>query len=125
MARARPRTLAQRPRVRPDGGARPARRVPGKLSREELLGDALDVGRVHLPLVRLHDVAHQAADLLGVGEAERAEALLDEDAQALFIEAPRQVALAERQLEAELGGLGGAALARLLELRQRLLQLLP
>src|SRR5213083_786886 len=48
---------------------------------EELLGDPFDIGGLDLPLVRLHDVADQATDLLGVGDPERGEALADERAQ--------------------------------------------
>ncbi len=42
---------------------------------EELLGDALDVGRLDLSLVGLHDVADQSSDLFGVGDAEGGEPL--------------------------------------------------
>src|SRR2546422_3411311 len=51
------------------------------LFRSELLGDPLDIGGLDLPLVRLHDVADQATDLLEVGDPERGEALADERAQ--------------------------------------------
>src|SRR6266571_6798169 len=94
-------------------------------SPEELLGDPFDVGGLDLPLVRLHDVADQATDLLGVGDPERGEALADERAQLRLVEPLGKVALAEGDLEAELRHLGGAALARLLELGERLLELLP
>src|SRR2546430_5099952 len=92
---------------------------------EELLGDPLDGGGLDLPLVRLHDVAEQATDLLGVGDPERGEALADERAQLRLVEPLGEEALAEGDLEAELRHLGGAALARLLELGERLLELLP
>src|SRR5213593_3375318 len=71
-------------------------------SPEELLGDPFDVGGL-----------------------ERGEALADERAQLRLVEPLGKVALAERDLEAELRHLGGAALARLLELGERLLELLP
>src|SRR5213596_3708827 len=97
------------PASRANGAGRPSPRgVP-----EELLCEPLDVAGLDLPLVRLHDVAHQAADLLRIGDGERGDALAGE------------VAFAEFHLEAELGDLGPTALARLLELGDRLLELLP
>src|SRR5438034_11114485 len=83
---------------------------------EQLLGDALDVGGVHLALVGLHDVADEPADLLGIGDAERLQALPDECLQRRVVEAPGEIPLAERDLEAELRGLGGAALTELVVL---------
>jgi len=74
--------------------------------------------------VRLHDVAHQAADLLGVGDGERGDAVAYERAQRRLVEPTGEVTLAEFRLEAELRDLGPTALARLLELGDRLLELL-
>src|SRR5207249_10909205 len=91
---------------------------------EELLGDTLDIGGLDLPLVRFHDVADQAPDLLSVGDLERGEALADESAQLRLVEALGKVVLAEGDLEAELGHLGGAALSRILEIGRRLLAML-
>src|SRR5262245_61396883 len=94
------------------------------LSREKLLGDALDVGGLDLPLVALHDVAHQSADLLEVRDAERGEALGDQRAQRRVVEAAGQVLLAELDLPADLRRLLRPALADLVELRGGLLELL-
>src|SRR5438093_1970616 len=91
---------------------------------QELLGHALDVGRLDEPLVALHDVAQQAPQLLGVGDPERGQALLDQRAQGRLVQPPRQVPLAELDLEARLRHLGRPPLARLLELGERLLELL-
>src|SRR5262252_2204553 len=95
----------------------------GTGSLQQLFRNALDVGGVHLALVRLHHVADQAPDVLGVGDAEGGAALLDERAHCVLPEAPRQIAVAQRELEAELRGLRGAALAELVELDERLLEL--
>src|SRR5215831_8346766 len=103
-------------RARLGGRARPG---------EDLLGDALHLAGVHLALVGLHDVADEPAGLLRVGEAEGAAPLLDQGPQRGLVHALRQVPATELDLEAELGGLGGAAVAELLELDQRLLELLP
>src|SRR5262249_10888184 len=65
------------------------------------------------------------AGLLRVGEAEGAAPLLDQGPQRGLVQALRQVPAAELDLEAELCGLGGSAVAELLELDQRLLELLP
>jgi hypothetical protein len=92
------------------------------LGLEQLLGYALDVARLDPALVRLHDVADEAADLLGVGDAERAQALAHQRAEGGLVEAAWQEALAELDLEAKLGGLGLAALAGLLVVGERLLQ---
>src|SRR5688572_13326732 len=89
-----------------------------------LLRHALHVRRVHLSLVGLHDVAHEAAHLLDVGDAERLEALADQGAQGALVHALRKEALAEGDLEPELRHLGGATVAELLVLRERLLELL-
>src|SRR6266403_684838 len=99
-------------------------RRPRRLALQHLLGDPLDLGRVDLALVRLHDVADQPAHLLGVGDLERVEPLADERAQRRLVHALRQVALAKLELEAQLRGVRRAALAHLLELDQRLLKLL-
>ena len=48
---------------------------------EKFLRDALDVARFDLPLVCLHDVADDLSYLLGFGDAQRAQAILDERAQ--------------------------------------------
>src|SRR3989454_8839816 len=64
---------------------------------EELLGDPFDVGGLDLPLVRLHDVADQAPDLLGVGDPERGEALADERAQLRLVEPLGKVARSEER----------------------------
>src|SRR5262245_37431657 len=101
-----------------------SRQVKGDLALQELLGDPLDVCSVHLALVRLHDVADQPAHLLGVGDLEDVEALADQRAQRRFVHALGQVALDELDLEAELRRVRGSALTHLLELRQRLLELL-
>src|SRR5207244_12564058 len=85
------------------------------LGLQHLLGDPPDDRRVHLALVRLHAVADQAAHLLGVGDLERVEALAHERAQRRLVHAPGQVTLAELELEAQLRGMRGAALAHLLE----------
>src|SRR3989442_3049988 len=53
---------------------------------EELLGDPLDVGGLDLPLVRLHDVADHATDLLSVGDPQRGEPLADQLAQLRLVE---------------------------------------
>ena len=63
-------------------------------------------------------------DLLAVGDAERGHALLDERVQRGLVEPLGQEALAERDLEAQLIGLLLALVADLLELLERLLQLL-
>lgn len=63
--------------------------------------------------MRFHDVAHEAAGLLGVGDAESADALTDESPHRGGVEALGQVAFAERDLEAELRGLLRALFARL------------
>src|SRR5205809_4911866 len=68
---------------------------------QQLLGDALDVGRLDLALVRLHDVADEAPDLVGVGDAERGHALLDEGAHRRLVHTLGKVALAELLLEPE------------------------
>src|SRR6266542_3764887 len=91
---------------------------------QELLGDALHIGGLGLALVGLHDVADQSSGLLGIRDAERREPLLDERAERVLVHASGQVALAELELEAELRGLGGAALADLVVLGDGLLQLL-
>src|SRR5437773_2039732 len=90
----------------------------------QLLGNLLHIGRVDLSLVGLLVVADEAADLLGVGDAERPRTLLHEATQRGDVEAPREEPLAELDLEAELGRVRGAALAQLLVLGQRLLELL-
>src|SRR5262249_3432818 len=99
----------------------PRLRTPGP---QHLLGDPLDVRRVDLPLVGFHDVADQAAHLLGVGDLERIETLAHERAQSRLVHALGQVALAELDVEAQLRGVRRAALADLLELGQGLLELL-
>src|SRR3990172_551721 len=91
---------------------------------QQLLRDALDVTGLDLALVGLHDVADEAAALLGVGEAGGGKPLLDERAHGHLVHALRQVALAELLLEAELGGLRGPAFAHLVVLRDGLLELL-
>src|SRR5207245_2634590 len=91
---------------------------------ELLLRDSLDVGGVDPPLVRLHDVAHEPPDLFRVGDAERAQTLPDERPHGSLVQPLRQVALAEPELEADLGDLGRRAVARLLEFGKRLLELL-
>src|SRR5438445_13131815 len=70
------------------------------------------------------DVADQAAHRLGVGDLERVEALAHQRAKRCLVHALGQVAVAELDLEVELGGVGGPALAELLELAERLLELL-
>ena len=77
---------------------------------EELLREPLDVAGLDLPLVRLHDVAHQTADLLRIGDGERGAAQV---AQLRF-----EVAFCERYLpkgldETELRALVGQRLAAL------------
>src|SRR5262249_17252026 len=99
----------------------PRLRTPGP---QHLLGDPLDVRRVDLPLVGFHDVADQAAHLLGVGDLERIETLAHERAQSRLVHALGQVALAELDVEAQLRGVRRPALADLLELGQGLLELL-
>src|SRR2546426_11805652 len=64
---------------------------------EELLGDPLDIGGLDLPLVRFHDVADQAPDLLSVGDPERGEALADERAQLRLVEPLGKVARSEER----------------------------
>src|SRR5207245_427808 len=90
---------------------------------QQLLGNLFHIGRIDLSLVGFHDVADEAADLLGVGDAERPRTLLHEATQRGDVEAPGEEPLAERDLEPELGRLHGAALAQLLVLGQRLLEL--
>src|SRR5262245_22812461 len=104
-------------------GATPAS-SEGPASGEQGLGNALDVRGFDLAFVALHDVADQPAELLDVRDAERGQALADERPQRVVVEPAREEPLAIRDLEAKLGGLGGPALARLLELDQRLLELL-
>src|SRR5262249_44822641 len=91
---------------------------------QQLLRDPLDVTRLDLALVGLHYVAHQAPGLLDVGDAESRDPLLHERAHRRLVHGLRQVALAEFDLEAERRGLGRPALARLLEVADRLLELL-
>ncbi len=91
---------------------------------QQLLGDALDVGGFHLALVRLHDVAHQAAHLLGVVDPQRGDALLHQRAQRGLVHGPREIALAEFDLDAKLRRLLGTAVPHLLVLDERLLELL-
>ena len=74
--------------------------------------------------MRLHDVPHQPSHLLGVGDTERGEALTDQRAQGGLVEPLRQVTLTEFRLEADLGHLGRRAVARFLELGERLQELL-
>src|SRR5206468_253125 len=91
---------------------------------QQLLGNLFHIGRVDLSLVGFHDVADEAADLLGVGDAERPRTLLHEATQRGGVEALGEEPLAELDLEPELGRVRGAALAQLLVLGQRLLELL-
>src|SRR2546427_123210 len=70
---------------------------------EELLGDPLDVGGLDLPLVRLHDVAEQATDLLSVGDPERGVELTDELEQLRLVEHLGEGVLAELALEFAMG----------------------
>src|SRR5437764_4822282 len=91
---------------------------------QDLFGDALDVVGFDEALVRLHDVADELARLLGVGDAERGHALFDERVQRGGVELLGQKALAELDLGAQLRGLLFALVADLLELLERLLQLL-
>src|SRR5712691_13426008 len=91
---------------------------------QQLLGDALDLGGLDLALVRLQDVADEAADLLGVGDAEGPHALLDERLRRSLVHALRQVAFAELLLEPEARGLFGTSLTELLVFRDGLLELL-
>src|SRR5262245_25543457 len=93
--------------------------------REQLLGDSLDVGGLDLALVRLHDVADEAPDLLHIRDAEGIQPLLHEPAQRVGVEPAGQIPFAQLDLKAELGGLGGAAVPELVELGERLLELLP
>jgi hypothetical protein len=90
---------------------------------EQLLGDPLDLGGLDAAFVGLHDVADEAARLLRVADREGLETLADEDAEGRVVERGRQEALAERDLDAEAGGLVRAPLPDLLELAQRLLEL--
>src|SRR5205814_9915838 len=70
------------------------------------------------------DVADEPARLLRVRDAEGGEAVLHERAQRRLVEPLREIALAECDVEAELRRLLGAARADLLELGERLLELL-
>src|SRR5712664_1622580 len=72
---------------------------------QQLLGNLFHIGRIDLCLVGFHDVADEAADLLGVGDAERPRTLLHEATQRGDVEAPGEEPLAERDLEPELGRL--------------------
>jgi hypothetical protein len=72
--------------------------------------------------VRFHEVAEQAAHLLGVGDAERAQSLAHEHAQGVLVQPLGQPPREDVDLGAELLGLRAAALADLLVLGQRFLQ---
>src|SRR5499427_68517 len=93
-----------------------------RLALQELLGQSLYLRGLHLSLVGLHDVAHQAPHLLDVGDPERPDALLDQRAHRRLIEPLGQVALAECDLEAKLRRLLGPAFACLLVLPDGLLK---
>src|SRR2546425_1171757 len=110
----------------PRGGwvAKPTPAAEAASGLQQLLGNLFHIGRIDLSLVGFHDVADEAADLLGVGDAERPRTLLHEATQRGDVEAPGEEPLAELDLEPELGRLRGAALAQLLVLGQRLLELL-
>src|SRR5713226_7133123 len=83
------------------------------------------LGASDLALVGLHHVTDEPAGLLGVADPERADPLLDQRAQRALVHASGQVALTELDLEAQLGDLGGRALAPgLLVLGHGLLELL-
>ena len=56
---------------------------------QQLFRDPLHVAGLDLALVGLHDVADEAPDLLGVGDAEGGEALLDERPCRRFVHALR------------------------------------
>src|SRR5690606_11216384 len=70
---------------------------------EHFLGGGLDEAGVHLVLVILHDGAHQATHLFGVGDALRGGDLLDEGLGAGYVELLGQEALAKFELELGLG----------------------
>src|SRR5262249_27712335 len=114
--------VRRRLRQRGEVSGRPVR--VATLGLQHVLGNALDVRRVDLTLVSLHDVSDEPADLLGVGDLERVQPLTNERAERGLVQALGQVAIAELELEAKLRGVRGAALADLLVFRERLLQLL-
>src|SRR5437667_53271 len=102
---------------------------------QQLLGNLFHIGRVDLSLVGFHDVADEAADLLGVGDAERPRTLLHEATQRGGVEALGEGQVAEldggRALEvrdvlaAELDDLGLGRLHPRLEGDERLRPLAP
>src|SRR5262249_24561743 len=65
----------------PSLAAKPTPADEGTSGLQDLLGNLFHIGGVDLTLVRLHHVADDAADLLGIGDAERLGALLHEIAQ--------------------------------------------
>src|SRR5712664_2581738 len=109
---------------RPGGIAKPTPAAGSLSGLQQLLCNLFHIGGVDMSLVGFHDVADETADLLGIGDAEAARTLLHEATQRGDVQAPGKEPLAELDLEPELGGLRGAALAQLLVLGQCLLELL-
>src|SRR5207302_711840 len=102
--------------------------VAVKIARGELFEaiDALEFVRARLlgPLILSEAGGPPTAVRRAAQTApERVEALAHERAQRRLVHAPGQVTLAELELEAQLRGMRGAALAHLLELDEGLLEL--
>src|SRR2546425_11495951 len=93
------RSAARRSSTSPSTGSNEAAADRLRLPKE-LLREPLDAAGLDLALVRLHDVAHQAADLLGVGDGERGGAGAYERAQRRLVEPTAEGTPAELRVEA-------------------------